>query len=90
LALTSFTNLAALAIATTVQSEERGQLAEQLQNALDGRVVIEQAKGVLVARDGVDPRQAFEELRAQARRSRRKVADLAAEIVRDSRMRPSG
>ena len=90
LALTSFTDLAALAIVTTMQSEERGQLADQLKHALDARVVIEQAKGVLVARDGVDPRRAFEELRAQARRSRRKVSDVAAEIVRDSRMRPSG
>jgi GAF domain-containing protein len=90
LALTSFTNLAALAIATTMQSEERGQLADQLKRALDARVVIEQAKGVLVAREGVDPRRAFEELRAQARRSRRKMDDLAAEIVRDSRMGSSG
>jgi GAF domain-containing protein len=90
LALTSFTDLAALAIVTTMQSEERGQLADQLKHALDARVVIEQAKGVLVARDGVDPRRAFEELRAQARRSRRTVSDLAAEIVRDSRTRPSG
>ena len=90
LALTSFTNLAALTIATTMQSEERGQLADQLKHALDARVVIEQAKGVLVAREGVDPRRAFEELRAQARGSRRKLADVAAEIVRDSRMRPSG
>ncbi len=89
LALTSFTNLAALTIATAMQSEERGQLADQLKHALDARVVIEQAKGVLVARDGVDPRRAFEELRAQARRSRRKLADLAAEVVRDSGTRSS-
>jgi GAF domain-containing protein len=90
LALTSFTDLAALAIVTTMQSEERGQLTDQLKRALDARVVIEQAKGVLVGRDGVDPRRAFEELRAQARRSRRMVSDLAAEIVRESLTRPSG
>ncbi len=90
LALMSFTNLAALAIATAMQSEERGQLADQLKRALDARVLIEQAKGVLVARDGVDPRRAFEELRAQARRSRRKLADLAAEVVRDAGKRSSG
>lgn len=89
LALTSFTNLATLAIATTMQSEERGELADQLTHALGARVVIEQAKGVLVARDGVGPRQAFEDLRRQARRSRRKLADVAAEVVRDSRPGPA-
>ena len=62
--------VSALAIVTTMQSEERGKLADHLDRALDARVVIEQAKGVLVQRDGVDPRRAFEELRAQARRSR--------------------
>lgn len=90
LGLTSFTDLAAFAIVTTMQSEERGHLADQLKHALDARVVIEQAKGVLATLDGVEPQQAYEELRAQARRSRRKVAHLAAEIVRDSRARPSG
>lgn len=89
LALTSFTNLAALAIVTTMQSEERGELADQLKHALDARVVIEQAKGVLIARDGVDPRHAFEELRRQARRSRRKLVDVATEVVRGSAARPA-
>ena len=37
LALTSFTDLAALAIATTLQSEERGEVAHQLKRALDAR-----------------------------------------------------
>jgi GAF domain-containing protein len=90
LAVISFTNLAALAIATTLQNEERGELADQLTHALGARVVIEQAKGVLVARDGVGPRQAFEDLRRQARRSRRKLADVAAEVVRDSRPGAAG
>lgn len=90
LALTSFTNLAALAIAMTIQSEVRGELADQLEHALGARVVIEQAKGVLVARDGVDPRSAFEQLRRQARRSRRRLADVAADVVKDSTARPAG
>ncbi len=84
LALMSFTDLAALAIASTMQSEERGESADQLQRALDTRVVVEQAKGVLMAREGVDPREAFERLRARARGSRRKLADVAAEVVRDA------
>jgi GAF domain-containing protein len=81
LALVAFTNLAALTIANTMQAEERGDLAEQLQRALDARVVIEQAKGALVAREGLTERQAFERMRRQARRERRPVADVAAEVM---------
>jgi len=84
LALMSFTDLAALAIATTMQSEERGELAGQLQRALDARVVVEQAKGILIGRDGLNPRDALEKLRAQARGSRRRLSDVATEVVRDA------
>jgi len=85
LALIAFTDLAALTIANTMQSEERGELAEQLQHALDSRVVIEQAKGVLVARTGSSEREAFERLRRQARDQRRPVVDVAAEVIRTAR-----
>jgi GAF domain-containing protein len=81
LALACFTDLAALTIANTMQSHERGQLAEQLQRALDARVVIEQAKGVLAARDGLSEREAFERMRQQARRERRRVIDVAADVM---------
>ncbi|MGH2909399.1 MAG: ANTAR domain-containing protein, partial [Solirubrobacteraceae bacterium] len=82
LAVMAFTDLAALTITSTLRSEQRGETSEQLQRALDARVVIEQAKGVLVAQEGLTPRAAFERLRADARRSRRRLADLAAEVVR--------
>lgn len=81
LALTAFTDLAALAITLGLQSEERGERAEQLQHALECRTVVEQAKGVLVGRDHVTPRQALERLRNDARRSRRKLSDVATETV---------
>src|SRR5215217_7551400 len=81
LALVAFTDLAALTIANTLQSEERGELAGQLQRALDARVVIEQAKGALVAREGVSEREAFERLRRQARAERRRVAEVAQEVM---------
>jgi GAF domain-containing protein len=85
LALTTFTDLAALCIANTMASEERGELAEQLQRALDARVVIEQAKGALVARHGLSEQEAFERMRRQARRERRPVADVAAEVMAGAR-----
>ena len=81
LALVAFTDLAALTIANTMQSEQRGELAAQLQRALDARVVIEQAKGAMVARDGISPGQAFERMRRQARAERRRVVEIAREIM---------
>ncbi len=81
LALMAFTDLAALAIATGLQSEERGDRADQLQGALDARVTIEQAKGVLVASEHITPREAFQRIRSEARRTRQKSADVAATIV---------
>jgi PAS domain S-box-containing protein len=59
-------------------------LASQLQYALEQRVVIEQAKGVLMEREGMDSRQAFERLRSTARSSQRKLVDVAAEVVKDA------
>lgn len=85
LALMAFTDLAALLIASTMHAVERTELAEQLKSALDSRVVIEQAKGVVVGRDGVSPRDAYEQLRAQARRERRPLRELALEVVNGAR-----
>jgi len=53
----------------------------QLQEALDSRVVIEQAKGVLVERLDVDVEEAFRILRFAARSNHQKLRELAAEIV---------
>jgi GAF domain-containing protein len=56
--------------------------ALHLQVALDSRVIIEQAKGVLVERHGEDPDTAFARLRAHARSHRRGIHDVADDIVR--------
>src|SRR5215203_1446574 len=87
LALVAFTDLAALTIANTMQSEQRGELADQLQRALDARVLIEQAKGAMVARDGVTPGEAFEQMRRRARTERRRVVEVAREILITARHR---
>jgi GAF domain-containing protein len=84
MALMAFTDLAALAIVTGLQNEERGEKVSQLQRALDSRVTIEQAKGVLVFSKQLAPREAFEQMRSDARRTRRKVAEVAAEIVKSA------
>lgn len=58
-------------------------VADQLQAALNSRVVIEQAKGVLAERHGVDVDHAFVLLRSHARRNRHKLADLALAVIND-------
>jgi GAF domain-containing protein len=88
LALIAFTDLAALLIANTMASEEHGELAAQLQRALDARGVIERAKGALMSGEGLDEVAAFERLRRQARDSRRRVAEVAAETL--ARLQPEG
>jgi len=56
-------------------------LSEQLQEALESRAVIEQAKGVLMVEHGCDPDAAFEMLRVRSQHENRKLRVIAAEIV---------
>jgi GAF domain-containing protein len=56
-------------------------LNEQLQAALNSRVIIEQAKGKLAERLGVDVDQAFTILREQARNHNQRLSDLARAFV---------
>jgi hypothetical protein len=76
--------LADVAAATVVRERElrhSGVLAQQLRSALDSRVVIEQAKGILAERGGFGVDEAFTQLRGYARRNRIRLADLADGIV---------
>ena len=90
LALLAFTDLAALLIASMLQGEEQSGIAVQLQGALNSRQVIEQAKGVLIARQGISARAAYEQLRAQARAERRKLGMICAEVVEKAARPPDG
>jgi len=56
-------------------------LAEQLQMALNSRVVIEQAKGRLAERLGLGMDQAFTLLREQARTTNQRLTDVARQVI---------
>jgi GAF domain-containing protein len=80
-AIVAFTDLVAMLVLNAMEASERGRVASELQVALDSRVVIEQAKGVLVGRHGLTTRQAFERLRRQARDQRRPLTEVARAVV---------
>jgi signal transduction protein with GAF and PtsI domain len=83
-ALGAFAVVTAELVSTGVELAVRDAEVAQLRRALTSRVWIEQAKGVLVATQGVTPNEAFQQLRAWARSSRRRVADLAQEVVQEA------
>ena len=56
-------------------------LTEQLQGALNSRVVIEQAKGVIARAQGVSVDAAFDLMRRYARRYNRRLSDVAHAIA---------
>jgi transcriptional regulator with GAF, ATPase, and Fis domain len=56
-------------------------LVGQLQTALSSRIVIEQAKGALAERYGLETAQAFSLLRGYARSHQLRLADLSAAVV---------
>ncbi|WP_405163255.1 GAF and ANTAR domain-containing protein [Nocardia sp. NBC_01499] len=53
----------------------------QLQLALQSRIVVEQAKGMLAAQGDLDPEAAFDALRGYARRTRARLPELARGVV---------
>jgi AmiR/NasT family two-component response regulator len=53
----------------------------QLQHALNSRVVIEQAKGVLAERASLDMDEAFQTLRGYARSHNRRLSEVADDVV---------
>ena len=62
-------------------AEDARLLTEQLQRALDSRIVIEQAKGVLAAHGALSMTGAFEALRGYARAHQERLSDVAAAVA---------
>jgi GAF domain-containing protein len=77
----AFADLAALSITQHRASAEAQQLNEQLSTALTSRVVIEQAKGVISERAGIDLAEAFTRLRSYARSHNYRLTEVAQATV---------
>jgi GAF domain-containing protein len=77
----AFADLATLSIVQHRASAEAHRLNEQLSAALSSRVVIEQAKGVLAERAGIDLAEAFARLRAFARNNNLRLTEVARAAV---------
>jgi GAF domain-containing protein len=80
-ALHAYAHVIEQLITAAIAAQEKSALADQLQYALDYRVVIERAIGYLMGKHDLTAAQAFSGLRKRARDSRRRVADLAAEVL---------
>jgi GAF domain-containing protein len=74
-------DVATIGILQERAAREQGLVAGQLQVALNSRVIIEQAKGILAERMGVTPDQAFMVLRAYSRNNNYPLTRLAADVI---------
>jgi GAF domain-containing protein len=85
-AIQAYTRVIASLLKTAVRAHVSGKAARQLQQALDHRSLIEQAKGVVMQRRGVDQQAAFDLLRAHARATRRRLDEVATDTIRGVRL----
>ena len=83
---TTFAEQAGVLIANARAYWDAKALGEQLSQALESRVVIEQAKGLLMA-TGVTSDAAFDLLRKASQRQNRKLRDVASDLVAEAERR---
>ena len=79
--LRRFAEQAAIFVANVQTVEAAQHLSDQLKETLRSRDLIATARGILMARRGVGPVEAFRELTVESHRSRRLIRDVAAQIV---------
>jgi GAF domain-containing protein len=74
-------DVAAIGILNERDARSQGALIDQLQGALDSRVAIEQAKGILAERFEIDMDTAFTALRSYARSNSSRLLDVAHTVI---------
>jgi GAF domain-containing protein len=77
----AFASYAGVAVANAALYNHNAELADQMRTAMQSRAVIEQAKGILMARHGCDADEAFRSLSKMSQDSNRKLRDIAQTIV---------
>ena len=77
----ALSDVATIAILQHRAVREAQVVSEQLQNALNSRVVIEQAKGILAERIGLEMEQAFSALRNHARHHNLRLVDVSRAVI---------
>ena len=77
----SFANVATISILQFRALRHSEMVTEQLQNALNSRVTIEQAKGILAERLQIDVADAFSLMRNYARNNDRLLSDVAEQVI---------
>ena len=77
-------DVATIAILQHRATLEAQVVNQQLQNALNSRVVIEQAKGVVAEREHLNMEQAFSVLRNHARNRNLRLVDVAQAVISGS------
>lgn len=77
----SLADVAAISLLYQQTIKHAETLTQQLQNALDSRVLIEQAKGAIAHAHNISTDQAFTLLRAYARRTNQRLQHVASQAV---------
>lgn len=75
-------HVASVALVNEKSAADHATVNQQLQHALNSRIVVEQAKGVLAHTGGLEMDAAFAVLRRYARDRGRRLTDVAAEVTR--------
>jgi GAF domain-containing protein len=81
IAAQALADVATISVLQERSVRDRSIVAEQLRRALDSRIVIEQAKGVISQSRGLDMDAAFQLIRGHARNRRVAIAIVATEVV---------
>jgi GAF domain-containing protein len=77
----AFADLATISVLQTRAVDEARLVSDQLTRALTSRIVIEQAKGVVFERAGIDMDAAFTRMRTYARHHNRLLTDVARAAI---------